>query len=258
MKDLERRYSMWHMVMKLRITIPGVYCLVNCDADGFEIITMSGYMEIGFTFAAACNPPTIVVPYTGWGSTAAGVAGTIVSASLAAVSAGVGNNVVAAIGVAASCAGVLAATAAIWQSALRGALNSLVIQLTDGSAGVAAESEFINSGQYANTSVLQAKKDYLLTKYKLYEDEQPFLLRVWKVDESKYSTPECGFTFAMSSDEKETVNILSSIRSFFISTDASERIMPSSVNGQEQTAQVSSFFGSEKIQAAGGIRRGLA
>jgi hypothetical protein len=54
----------------------------------------------------------------------------------------------------------------------------------------------------------------------------------------------------MSSDEREDINFILDNRSYFIGTTSSERIMPSTVNGEAQSSQTASFLGSEKLQPA--------
>ena len=233
---------------RVKITLPGALCLITADCDGFEIAVSTGTQIVGLTNSVGpMSGYAPKVPYTGWGAPGGERVGAIASAVGAAVNA-CGLSIIAMASVGASCAAILSAGGAVVDAIVRSAINSLSLSKTDGSSDNPGFDEF--GATYASTIALQAKCDYLLAKNKLYEERQPFMLRRWKIEEKEYSTADCGFTFKASSDEIEGVSFIGDLRSIFFATDSGERIMPSTVNGEAQSAQTGSYYGAEKIQAA--------
>jgi hypothetical protein len=256
MADIQRNAAFYYSLCQLKVTIPGVFCNVTADTDGFEIRVynhpIDAEFKIGVSFGAGLRldcDVQLAVPYTAWGSGLAS-AGIMIGAGVAATLAGASVELAA---VPISLAIILPATYFATKAIIKNFYNKIELNLTDGST--ADDSGFDSiydgwNGMQMTKDSLVAKKDYLLSSNKLYEDKQPFVMRRWRVEEEHYSTAGCGFTFVMSSEEKEDINIITNNRSFFISTTSSERIMPATVNGEAQTAQTGSFFGSEKLQPA--------
>ena len=243
---LRGRAALYIGLCKTRVVIPGAFCCVTADCDGFEISVSSGAQIIGLTNSVGPVPGGGGSFRADWGSSS-GRAAVIASAAVAAVSM-CGGGLIAMAAVGGSSAGILAAAQGVVDAVIKGMLNSLALTLTNGSGDNPGMGDY--GADYPCTPAIQAKCDYLLAKNKLYEPKQPFVMSRWKVEESEYSTPDCGFTFKASSDEIENISFITDLRSIFFSTDAGERIMPSTVNGAAQSAQSGSFFGSEPLQAA--------
>jgi hypothetical protein len=232
-------------LLRLPYTIPGVGCSVTFDADGFRVYGKTDTQIFGTS--TSMGPFTnsgLIVDYTGWGNglQSAGVIAMAVVSAMAQVG-GLSKIGVALLGI------TLVAARLAASAMCKGMFSSLSLRLTKGSANSDEDEVGVTT---MSSAAIQAKCDYMLSKYKLREDKQPFMVRRWTLDEKEYSTPECGFTFKLSSDEKEGVSFLTEMRSIFIGTDTSERTMPIAVNGAEQAAQTNSYFGAEREQPAKG------
>jgi hypothetical protein len=252
MAELQRMCALYYGLCQLKITVPGAFCSVTADTDGFEVRIYSHPTDGGAgpagVFARIAAETYLAVPYTAWGAGAARVGNIAAAAAATALAAA---NPIEAAAVAASVAAIGASASAITKAIVEKFFSGLRLKLTDGSTFRPSMSDLgLSSGDQITKDTLVAKKDYMLSVKKLYDDKQPFIMRRWKVEESRYSTAGCGFTFVMSSEEKEDINLITNNRSLFISTTSSERIMPSTVNGEAQAAQTGSFFGSEKLQPA--------
>jgi hypothetical protein len=245
--NLRNRAALYIGLCRLRVTLPGGFCSISADCDGFEVRVATGTQIIGLTNSLGPMAGyAMAVPYTGWGN-GAGRGGVIASAAGAAA-AMCGGSIISMVSVAGSCAAVLAVAGGIVDGIIRGMIGSLSLELTDGSSDSPGLGEF--GAEYPTTAAIQAKCDYLLAKHRLHEPKQPFVMRRWKADESEYSTPECGFTFKASSDEAEDISLITDMRSIFFATGSSERTMPETVNGAQQSLQTNSYNGAERIQAA--------
>jgi hypothetical protein len=247
MASLLRKTAVYTSLSRLKVSIPGAGVVVTADCDGFEVRTTPINLGVGVVVTAETTVQ-LIVPYTGWG-TPAESAGIIAGAAAAAVLS-VTPNPALMIAVGTSAAIILAAARVAVEFILLGMFNDLSLELTDGTTAQASRTDMMGSDYAMTSAYLQTKCGYLLAKNRLYEEEQPFILRTWEVKEDRYSTPGCAFTFRFSSEERESVNLITNIRSFFIATDASERIMPSAVNGEVQESVTGSFFGSERVQSA--------
>jgi hypothetical protein len=226
----------------------GAGCIV-ASADGFSVNIISG-MQIGFlgvsTGGGSQSIAAQIIPFSGWGQD--------MSARIATIGLAAATIIAAASPLMALAAGIIGGSMLTGLSVsaaklMDGLLSGIGLTLTDGKAAYVSGSEY-GAVQFANSGTLAAKAEYLLAKNKLYEPLQPFVLRIFEVTEDKYSTADCGFSFTMTSNEKETINLISGNRALFISTTSSERSMPATVNGAAQSAQTGSFYGSEKILPA--------
>jgi hypothetical protein len=186
------------------------------------------------------------VPHTTWGNSAGETAGIIAGAATAAATCG---GIYSGIVIAASVA-IIGAAARATQIGMARSLIKLDVPLTDGSIKSAGISDIgMDAAEVKSTSILSIL-EWVKARYRMYSTRQPFTMRSWQVDEKKYSTPDCGFTFTFSGNKQEGVNFIADNRSIIVGTDSSERTMPNTINGESQSAVTGSFFGSERIQAA--------
>jgi hypothetical protein len=231
---------------RIKVTIPGGFCAVTADCDGFELAIATGTQYVGVVNSVGPQSGFAHLPYSNWGN-GAGRVGVIAGAAGAAATL-CGGNLLAMAGVGGTCAAILAIAAGTADAVIEGFINSLGLEQTDGG--------FDNAGledlgiEYPTTNAILQKCELLIARNKLYEPKQPFVLRRWKVEESEYSTAECGFTFKAASDEPEGISFIADMRSVFLSTESSERILPATVNGAEQSMQTGSFFGAQRTQPA--------
>jgi hypothetical protein len=245
MSELRSTTSFYLALSRLRVSVPGAFCMVSADCEGFEIQLVNWHAIVPLPISTGPITTGQRVPWTSWGGVDAEAAGVIAGAASSAglLAFGLSSPIVAV-----SAAAILGIAYNVIKPLLEMYMGKVKLVSTDGNTLDASLNEMGMS--YRVPSSIQAKCDYLLNKYKLYEDIQPFLLRRWMIDEKEYSTPECGFTFKCSSEESEGVSIISDNRSIFIGTESGERIMPSNADGEAQSARTGSFFGAEKIQAA--------
>jgi hypothetical protein len=235
-------------IARLKVTIPGVFTLVSADCAGFEVRVVNWHMMIGTsTSTGPIAKPEVAMAWTAWGKTLAEDAGIIASAVGAGVSAG---NGLPSVGIGASLAGILPAARAVVWALLNMMINQLELKLTDGST---FNPSLEDMGMTSTTvETIQAKADFMIAKNKLYEPKQPFVMRRWQMEAEEVSTPDCGFMFKATSDEREAAAFIGSLRSIIVATESAERVMPPEVNGASQSAQTSSYLGAERLQAAAG------
>jgi hypothetical protein len=231
--------------MRVKYPIPGALCACSVSVDGFEVRTCSQDLVIGFANGVLAAP-TLAVPETGWGNNAASIAGNIVAA---AASASQSASPVSMAAIAGSVAGILSAARAVIYNTAQ-SLTRVNFRLTDGTDVAVTPGNLGLDPVVTRSDDMPSLIEYVKTRYRMYSRVQPFTLRTWKADEKQYSTPECGFTFTFTSDQKEGVNFITDNRSIVAGTDASERIISAQVSGEQQSAVTGSFFGSELVQAA--------
>ena len=247
---LRNRAALYIGLGRLKITVPGGYVSVTADCDGFELAGSTGAMLVGVTTSVGPMASEWHLPYTSWGAEGAERAARIASATASAV-AQTGFSLPASAVAGGSVAAILSVAQAAVSSVVKGMLGNISLDLTDGNSDNPGMAEY--GATYATLDAIQAKCDYLLAKHRLYEPKQPFVLRRWKAEEKEYSTPDCGFTFrASSGDGSEEINFIADMRGAFFSTDLAETAMPPTVNGEAQSAQTGSFYGSERMQPAKG------
>ena len=231
--------------MRVKYPIPGALCSCSVSVDGFEIRTCSMDLVLGLANGVLAAP-TLAVPETAWGNSASSIASNIAAAA-AAASQSVSLATMPAV--AGSVAGILSAARAVIYGTSQG-LTRVGFRLTNGT-DVSITSEVLGLDPAVTRSDdMMSYIEYVKARYRMYSRVQPFTLRTWKADEKQYSTPDCGFTFTFTSDQKEGVNFITDNRSIVAGTDASERIIPAQVNGEQQSAVTGSFFGSELVQPA--------
>jgi hypothetical protein len=247
---LRNRAALYTGLGKLKVTIPGGYCSVTADCDGFEISGSTGAMFAGLVVSIGPFASEWHLPYTSWGAEGSERAARIASAVAAVVNM-TGMSIPASAVAGGSSAAILAAAQATVSAIVKNMLSNISLDLTNGRNDNPAMAEY--GASYASLDAIQAKCDYLLAKHRLYEPKQPFIMRRWKAEEKEYSTPDCGFTFrASSGDGAEGINFIADMRGAFFSTDLAETAMPPTVNGEAQSAQTGSFYGSERMQPAKG------
>jgi hypothetical protein len=233
---------------RMKLSIVAGLSSVSADCDGFSVDGTSATQFLGVSSSVGPIPTALpLVPYTKWGSPAE-KAGIIASAALTCVGKAAGN-IPLTIGTAAVAAVLGVASAAV-TAIMNTMWESIRLTKTDGTVANASKEEV--GITTLTTDGFFTKCEYLLAIAKLYEDKQPFLLHRWKVEEKEYSTVDCGFTFIAASESKEGISVLTEMRSIFVATDSSERVMPSTVNGETQSMQTNSFFGAERLQVAKG------
>jgi hypothetical protein len=234
-------------VLKASYSVPYGTGVITASADGYSVTIGAsaggGVLGVGATGFWESGGAGTICEFAGWGqnNVVGYLSDAVMGASIAL------SLPVTSMWGAVLAAGELMALRAIFNKLIGNDLSALKLSRTDGSTDSAFTGTFI-----IHSSMLLDKVEYLLAKNKLYEPKQPFVLRRWNVQEDKYSTTGCGFTFTFSSDEEEAVNLITSSRDFFVSTNSSERSLPFTVNGEAQSARTGSFYGSEKLQPAKG------
>jgi hypothetical protein len=234
-------------VAKASYAVPYGTGVISASADGYTVTIGASaaglFLGLGSSGGFVSGGAGTICEFAGWGKD--NVSGYLSAAAM-------GASVALALPATSAWGGVAAAGAlmglrAAFAALIRSGRDALKLSMTNGETRSDFSGDFI-----IHSALLLDKTEYLLARYKLYEPRQPFVLRRWNVEETKYSTVECGFTFTFSSDEEETVNLITGNRSFFVSTNSSERCMPETVSGEAQSSRTGSFYGSERLQPAKG------
>jgi hypothetical protein len=233
---------------RTRVTVPGANVLVTADCTGFEVRVVNWHLMIGVsTSSGPIAKAELAMSWTAWGRTLVDDASVIAAATGAAATAGFG---VASAAIGISTPIILASARAVTYALLSAWVGELSLKLTNDTYDNPSLKDL--GLDDANVEAINMKVEYMLAKNKLYEPKQPFVMRRWKLEEAEVSTPDCGFVFKATSDEREAAAFIGSLRSIIVATESAERVMPSDVNGASQSAQTSSYLGAERLQAAAG------